>query len=756
MKTPTYTGLQVQTSSQALPIPIVWGANRISGNVIDYFNFYSQPASKGKGGLGKGNDNDYFADVMIALCEGAGEGYLLNIGFFWANQGVYWFPDPNSDTGFGLYHGTPDQSVWSNAAAVGHDLGYSNTALIVQGNLPLGESAEVPQYNAEVYSRFTGHNVNTEVTNFPDANMGDIIPDLLTNTQYTLAMDPELLDTPAFEFLTTYHLYANLFFSPTLKDQEQVTSILSRWATLGNYWIFWTGTLLTVVPLGDTGGTNNGVTYTPNVTPIYDLGPDDFQVDSTDAGAAPPITVKRKAPEDCYNMVQLDCTIRGSYTSGQTGGTMGGSSYNSTPFRWFDQSEIDAAKVQASNVISAPEICNQVTAGNAVSLIGQRQLYIRNTYEFKLLSNFCLLLPGDIVTLTDPNIGLDLFPVRITSVTEDDKDTLTLEAEEFPQGVGTATQIDFQTWDGQAPYNPGDNPSSVNTPVFYQPPPSETQGVSQVWVGASGATSWGGCGVFLSFDGVNYSQIGEIDQATCQGTLTYGLPLATGVDTTNPLEVVTTESQLAPPTAMTEADAQAFRSICMVDDEIIAFAGPTPTGDFSATYDYLIRGVFGTTPAAHAAGAPFAVLSSAAMFAYNLPQQYVGTPLYFFFPSVNEFGAQPQSLADCTEYVFAPAGPPNGVITGAVYQYSGATFVGVQVNWTPPAGQNPTGYVLQFGTETAPFGYLNAPGGSASAVITAAEITAAGVTITDVSLQATYGQLSSGYTAFFAVTGTPP
>ena len=51
---PDYTALQIQTSTSTLPIPIVWGRNKIAPNLIWYENFRAVPGGSGKGIGGKG------------------------------------------------------------------------------------------------------------------------------------------------------------------------------------------------------------------------------------------------------------------------------------------------------------------------------------------------------------------------------------------------------------------------------------------------------------------------------------------------------------------------------------------------------------------------------------------------------------------------------------------------------------------------------------------------------------------------------
>ena len=44
---PDYTGLQIQTAVNTLPIPIVWGESKLAPNVVWYNNFQTQEGSGG-------------------------------------------------------------------------------------------------------------------------------------------------------------------------------------------------------------------------------------------------------------------------------------------------------------------------------------------------------------------------------------------------------------------------------------------------------------------------------------------------------------------------------------------------------------------------------------------------------------------------------------------------------------------------------------------------------------------------------------
>ncbi len=222
-----------------------------------------------------------------------------------------------------------------------------------------------------------------------------------------------------------------------LDTQEQISQTLARWASLSNSWIFWSGGALKFVPLGDSTIVNGAVTYTPNLTIAYNLTYDDFLTTKVKQGPSAsgdgasktgdggPIQVTRADPADCPNHVKIEIKDRGN-------------AYNTAPVEWQDQGLVDQFGQIDSSVTEAHEICDLGIAATVVQLIGQRAAYIRNTYAFKLGYEFSLLEPGDLVTLTDPHIGLDAFPVRIRSLDEDESGNLSILAEEFPGAIGTA------------------------------------------------------------------------------------------------------------------------------------------------------------------------------------------------------------------------------------------------------------------------------------------------------------------------------
>ena len=52
---PAYTGLQLQTATNTLPIPLVWGMSKLAVNVFFYANFQAVPVYTPQQSAGKGS-----------------------------------------------------------------------------------------------------------------------------------------------------------------------------------------------------------------------------------------------------------------------------------------------------------------------------------------------------------------------------------------------------------------------------------------------------------------------------------------------------------------------------------------------------------------------------------------------------------------------------------------------------------------------------------------------------------------------------
>jgi hypothetical protein len=468
---PHYTGLQIQTSSNAVPIAIVWGTAKTAPNVIWTGGFYSVAKTTKSGGKGGGSSQvtgyEYFSSFAMGICEGPIGGF----GRVWVGQGIF-----GGLYGTGLTfsrYGTTPQAPWPFLAAYGpQSLGYNGLAYIAANNFDLGSSPVLPQVSLEVFGTYTGSGVQ----NTYDADPSLVIQDFLTNSQYGVGFPAASIDATTLLglFGSTYQAYCRasfLAFSPALVNQEAANSILSHWLQLTNTAAVWSGGKLKFIPYGDTTLSANGGTFTPNVTPIYGLTDDDFiHEDGKD-----PLEITRSDPYASYNWQRLNVSNRVN-------------NYDTMPVDAFDQNAIELYGLRMAPEITAVEFRDPNIGVIAAQLILQRQLYIRNTYQFKLSFEYCLLEPMDLVTVTDSLLGLTNVAVRITSIEEDGAGLLSVTAEEFPGGVATAVQYPVQQSFPNST-NQAVVPARVNPPVIYEPPGTLTNNIAQVWVAVSGAVA---------------------------------------------------------------------------------------------------------------------------------------------------------------------------------------------------------------------------------------------------------------------------
>ncbi len=640
-----YSGLQIESTSSCLPIPMAYGCNILAPNVIWYDHFQAKPAG-GKTG-GKGGNGVQSWTYSCALIMGLCEGPIMGVGNVWDSSPT---PIPLSKTGLSLYDGTANQPVWSWLATnyPAQALTYQRTAYLCASNYNLGSSASVNTNNFEVHGTLYQTGFNSL-----DADPALVIQDFLTNGQYgvgfpaaSIAMTSLLggSNTGAYQ---AYCRAVGLAISPVLNTQEKASSILSRWLQLTNSTAVWSGGQLKIMPYGDASITGAGQTWLASDTPLYDLSDEDFVGD----GGADPIQITRSDPFSAYNQQPIEIQARND-------------DYNTGPVVAFDQAAIDRFGLRIGSSITAHEICDLTIAQTAAQLILQRGLYIRNTYHFKLSWEFCLLEPMDLVTLSDPLLGLNKTVVRIIDIEEDADGLLTVTAEEFPQGVASATQYPTQGKSNGAP-NAQAAPGSINAPIIFEPP-GELARALQVWIVATGQNPalWGGCHVWASYDGVSYAQVGEILSGARQGVLLASLPAIAAtpagptIDQTNTLRVNLSESA-GSLLSGTQSDAQNGATLCYVDGELIAYETAALTGTNTYNLTYLVRGLYGTqgAVAAHSSGAPFARLDNA-VFRYTYTNVQIGAPVWLKFTSFNIWGGAEESLADVTAYTHTLSGAP--------------------------------------------------------------------------------------------------
>jgi hypothetical protein len=600
--------------------------------------------------------------------------------------------------GFVILLGTPDQGPFTFLEH-GQAEAYANTAYAAHAYLDLGSAATLPAINFEIVGAFAGTVPNTPdgFDRSHDANFADIMKDFIGNPRY--GVDPSMMPFIDDDSWNGYHTYCqaqSLIGSPMIDTQDQALTVIQRWAAITNAWVFWAGTRVKFVPLIDSSVTDGLVTYTPPLAPEYDLSYDDFVFDSTSPDQDP-ITFERSDPRDSYNRVEVDCLDRNNY-------------YDSNPQYFEDLASFtDYGSLQSQIVSGASDICDPIVGQVIANLIGKRSMAVRNTYSFKLGYAYVLLEPGDVVTLTEPNMGLDRFPVRITDISEDDKGNLDVKAEEFPTGIGIpAVYATTSAIQNAGPDMYGD-PGDVNPPMIIEPSPTVTAGQPQVWIGASGASpNWGGARVYISRDGVNYVQAGVIETPTLQGTLTADLPPHADPDTTDVLSVDTTMSQESISTAVSHADADAFTTALVINDEVLCYGAVSATGIYTSNLSYLRRGTYSTSPADHPSGSIMSRIDPSAVVKYTLPADWVGVTLYVKLTSFNNFGHGLQDISGVTAYTYTPVGiayniapPTSATLTvGSIVQSDGTILLHMDTSWVGSIGPMVGSYEVQMSNDS--------------------------------------------------------
>lgn len=469
-----YTGLQIQSSSPAVPITIAYGINKLAGNLLWYGNFQAHPQYSKNGGKGGGRQTltgyNYTTAFVFGLCEGP----ITSVGRVFKDQGSY-YP---AYLAIAIVPGTSSQglsqvvSAYNSAQA----LAYRGVATAESYIYFLGQTATIGNLEFEVY----GLKYATAFVNAYDADPAEVIYDFLTSAQYGVGFPAGSIDASTLFGISggsSYQAYcwaARIAISPVLSNRESANSTLTRWLQLTNSTAVWSEGKLKFIPYAEEPVygywvDETPVSFTPNVTPAYHLTDDDFVVDGPEDD---PVIVERKDESSIYNVQQIQISDRALF-------------YNSSTVTVWDQNSIEIYGRRDGSTITANEICDKAIAQTVAQLILQRGVYIRNTYSFKLSFEFCLLEPMDIVTLTDSRLGLEQEPVRITAIEESEDGVLTVTAEDFLTGVGTAKDYPVQGNEAVI-LDRNTVPSAVNPPVIFEPPSTLTDGARQVWLAVSG------------------------------------------------------------------------------------------------------------------------------------------------------------------------------------------------------------------------------------------------------------------------------
>lgn len=714
--TPPATNMRVQSAIAGKPIPILYGRQRFSTNLIWYGDFASRPASSGgkgggkggggSGGKGGGGSYDYSAYVILALCEGPAS--VVNVwdtGSPVAGSSQTPVPEAESLASVNLtaFDGDYAQAAWSWLVSNHPDQAIPYRGLThVAGGIQLGGSATLPSWTFEVQ----GDNVVTYNYGL-DCVPGETIADFLTNANYGVGFPAAYLGS--FANYNAMCIAANLLISDVLVSQVAANSWLGDLLAATNAEFVWSSGLLTIVPYGDTGPVSvPGYSYTPPSAPLFSLGDDDFMKNTggTTIGVSAytsgdPLICVRKRRSDALNDIKVEYLDRNAVYD--SGGVLYPNAYNPTIAEAMDEAAIDTWGLRPSDTRQMHFFCYAAAAITAAQLQLRRQ-QVLNQYTFTLDQRYAVLDPMDLVAVTDAALGLDAAPVLIKEITENQDSTLTFVAEEWLGQAGTIPLYGLQANAGYvANYNAA--PPPMAAPIIWEPTERLARS-PEIWVAVTGPAGWGGCEVWVSNDNETYTAVTQVVGGARMGALT-ALLGAVGAATSGPtldetdvLAVDVSEGANSQLLSGSVQDALNANTLCYVNGEYLAYETAQLTGAGRYTLSYLNRGLYGSAPGAHAAGAPFVRLDGAGLARVPYSSDRIGQTIWLKFVSFNAFEGGGQTLADVQGYPYVVQGTsfhaPPADVTGLNTVYLGAL---AYLTWQDVSDTRPIRYEVRQGAQ---------------------------------------------------------
>lgn len=599
---------QINTASYGEVVPEILGTTRVSGNIIDYEDFtaheHKTTTRTGKGGGSKHTDISYTYTVAaaIALCEGP----IAGIGKVWKDKEVYQYPSESIQ--LTLFNGAVAQAPWPYMTSKHPDkaLPYSGLAYMA-GVVDLGDRGSLPQYNFEVYGKLrdTGDGV--------DVNPADYIEHVLQSVGADVQIE-------GIENFRAYCKAADILIStPPAQKSAKAQQIINDIAEITNSLVFWSTDRLKIVPLAD----KPIGTWTPANQIQYNLTADDF-IAGTDGQL---ILYKRKDTSEAYNEATVEFINRAN-------------SYEKETVSFEVVADVQRNGLKPASKKSAHYLYTKARAQYYAEQLAMKRLYAKTQYTFRLDWAFCTLEVGDLVTLTDEACQLNKQIVVITAVNEAADGQLEFTAEGKPAGTYAPARYDVH--ENERPFIDYNQAApSVNDVAIFQT--VGDVGGNQVFIGVNAPAGWGGCSVWLSDTGENYSRIGSITQQARMGRTRLAFN-----ETANACEVTLNQGMLK---GGTHIDAERANTLCWVNGEALSYEGANmaPNNQFSLTG--LVRGQYGTNAISHNAGERF-IRVDEALFRYPYRKEDIGKTIHLKFTSMNLFGSNEQELDEVQAYQY--------------------------------------------------------------------------------------------------------
>lgn len=679
-ETPRISGLRIQTSCYGVAVPVVIGRQRCTGNLIYYNDLQAirheqQQSSGGGGGGGKGGGGGatqtnvtytYRYTLQVGICEGP-----VSVGEVWMVVGSDKLRlSQNTQYGYVVFPGSIPNGYSSVLVSRHPDQFFYYPGLANFTAVDLGEFSNdsVPSFSFEVF----GANYDASIDG---ADPAYAISSIITNSRWGAS-------APAARFpvATNYGNYAVAMgwkIGIEMAEQKQAADWVNEILQQTNSAAVWAADHLTVIPYGDAAVSGNGRSWTPDVSPLYDLTDDEFLGDPER-----PIEIIRKGDSETYNIR----TVEFRDVSNE---------FNIETVDGSDPASVAMyGPKKSKDTLKAHGIGNSAAAARLGTIDVQRQSLTRNEYRFTLPWIYDHLLPMDIVTLTDAVSGMNRYPVRLTRVVDTADGEINCVAEDFPAGAG---HLALYPRENAAGWNKDYNatPANIATPAFIESDKVDASrtglriGIAVTPLG----TEWGGCDIYSSLDGVTYTLMKRWQRGARYGTLANSISADK-----NQVANVRLVGAGGTMTTVTQTASDALQTLCVIDEEYLGYSDATLTGTNAYSLKMATRGALNTDAATHAAGKQFVRVDESIAWSDEIDQSMIGQTLYFKFCSFNQYGGAVQELETAVVYPYTVTGwplvnvPPANV-TSFVVDHSAKTFT---LTWTDITEVDIAGYQIRW------------------------------------------------------------
>lgn len=624
---------KLNDSSYGKDVPVILGTTRISCNVIDWADFkehaHTTEQNSGKGGGGVTTVTTtytYTVKALLALCEGP----ISSVKRVWCGTKIYNSP---AEAGLTLFNGTPGQIPWDGLKYYGdgvnigpHYLSYSNLAYCA-GEIDLGNGGTLPTFNFEVVS------AGVPLADGNDVSPADAINYIIFNEINGAGFGGGTIDAASLENYRNYCRAADLYISipedvQGVPAKDLINSILEATNSIG----FWSQDKLKIVVLADESITGNGITWSPSLTPLFDLDAD--HLIPVDKSSGRLVEFTREDSSESYNEITVEFLNRAN-------------AYEKETVSFQVLSDISRRGLRPSSTKKIHFFHTKKRAQTAAEHLAMKSLYGRNKYRFRLAWSHCLLEPGDLVTLTDPNLGLDRTLVRINEVDEAADGELEFSA--FSASVGIASPARYEVFNAErATLDTNIEPGNAKIPLFFLVAPQISARTIAIATSGINPKTWGGAIVWVSFDNVSYSRIGEV-----KGPARYGV-LLEAIDPDDTEITVRLEDGGAQLLSVTEQAAAANSTPCWLNGEWINYRDAELIAERTYRLSEVTRGLYRTKAVSHSAGAGFARHDSA-ITQYPYREEDIGKTLYIKLQSFNIFLTNIQDISTVPAYTYSIA-----------------------------------------------------------------------------------------------------